>query len=316
MAKKFNDLILPPPKRTGDDTRDLVQLIDWAKDLHSAVTDTLAAAASTAATAKARKAYYANRAALLDPRAMVYLHPPFYATVPEGEAWFLMNAFFCDAFLRNGTRATNSNGDYAHFEHRNPHYENALPIGPGTTLAQFVHYGYTNAVGAASYCNPKLVWQIDPRYQDDPEALYYERLEKLHRIEVRKTWARIPQGSPAGSIAYEKLDWSGSDADYGILRHTSTSDAAWVDFAGTTEDDFTRRTLALLDEISDHRSHRFGWPTIVPFTRKRPGIQGFDTIELKGGNQPGDLVTPTGNDWSSGVDGFGIVTWSALPADW
>lgn len=315
IVASFGDFVLPPPRRIGDDSRDIVQLYDWLRDLHSGANAAFTSVAQAGAGSEVRRTFWRNRAALLDPRAIVHKTPPFYDIVPDGETWFLLNAFYLDARLRTGSLAANSAGAFAHYEHRNPHYENALPIGPGTQIAQFVHYGFTETTGLAVYCRPSLVWAIDDRYDKDPEGLYYERIARLNLLEVRKTWATIAEGSAADSLAVESLDWTGSDSAYGILRHTSTADAAWVLFQGTMEDDASVLNMALMDEINDHHSHRFGWPTIFPFTRKRPGVRGFDSILLKGGNLPGNNVDLTGADVPNRW-GHGVVTWSALPSDW
>jgi hypothetical protein len=259
--------------------------------------------------------FWKNRAALLDPRAMVTQLPPFDVTVPADEVWFLIDGFLLDAHLYNGSTTGNLAGDFAHWERRGPHYEQALPIGPGKRLINFIHDGFT-VNGALTYCRPSIVWAADARYTQDPRGLYYERINKLDRLEIRQTWCRIPEGSASGTRVDTLFDWTGAeDALYGIGRAVSTSDAAWIFVKGLGADGVTPATLSLTNEITDTHGHRLDNPCIFPFVRKNDGVLGFTGVKMAAGNRSGDPADLSGAD-AAGRHGYGVFTWSALPNDW
>ncbi len=269
----------------------------------------------TAVVGDDERLYWKNKAALLDPRALTYYTPPFDVTVPVGEVWFVTDAFFIESLLYNGSVAANSAGSYAHWDHRDPHYENAIAIGAGTRLTQFAHDGF-GASGALTICKPSVVWALDARYEADARALYYARLAKFNELEVRRTWTRIAEGSAVATTIEETMDWTGAtDALWGIGRHVSTSDAAWVFIGGTAANDVTFLSCSLTNEITDTHGHRLGGIRIFPFVRKSAGVAGFNKIKLHAGNLSGDPADLSGAD-TANRHAYGVFSWSAIrPSD-
>jgi hypothetical protein len=249
---------------------------------------------------------YAHRAALLDPRAYVYeIGAAVNSTVPDDEIWYVVNAFGMDCI------GTNSVGQRAVWYHRNPHYEHAYPIGPGTTLQSYISIpdGVDGSTDFVYYCRPSLVIDTDARYRDDPRGLCHQREYALHALPIRRAFARVDQGAVHPTQPLEPFDWGSSSALYGVLRHSSCSGGSWVAMYGSTAAS-AFLAINLNEEISDLHSQRFTTNCIVPFTRKQTGANGFEGLKLASGNVAGTAGGVTNET------NWGVLDWSILPEGW
>jgi hypothetical protein len=236
--------------------------------------------------------YWANKAALLDPRCYEYvIGDNWIRTVPAGETWFALNLWWLDS------------NPGAWWFHRPLDVNRALALPAGAVLK--TGGGYPGRHGFAYYARPKMVFDIDARYTTDPEGLYYERLERLESLPIRHTNAHIPAGSNVGAIAGKLFDWGDTETQYGILRHVSTHDIAWTILVGNKRDGVYMDAMNTLDEVSDSHTIRFAESVICPFSRSL-----WNGIWAKSASYAGDYSSNSSNE------GHAVVSWSKLPADW
>lgn len=236
--------------------------------------------------------YWANKAALLDPRCYEYVIGDNWSrTVPQGETWFALNLWWLDS------------NPGAWWFHRPLDVNKAFMLPAGTVLK--TGGGFPGRHGFAYYARPKTVFDIDARYQTDPEGLYYERMERLETLPLRYTSARIPTGSNVNAIQGTLFDWGDTDTQYGILRHTSTHDIAWTIMVGNKRDGVYMDAMNTLNEVSDSHTIRFAEPTLCPFARNL-----WNGIWAKSASYVGDYASPSSNE------GHAVVSWSKLPVDW
>lgn len=262
------------------------------------------AGSGTPVTNEYETAYFRDQAALLDPRTYIQAVSAGAVVAPgPGKTFYVAQAFLIDG-------GPNSQGQNGAWFHRNPHYANTIPIGYGTTLQAYLHDGFT--VGAAYYSDPSIVTDpdspdYDERYTIDPIGLYYSRLLRLPTLTLNNTLTRVNAGVAHTSVD-EDLDWGGSEALYGIVRHCSCSNGAWVALKGSDAND-AFLGMNLNEEISDLHAQRFTNNCVVPFIRKQPGEVGWSGIRMSSGNAAGTNAVTDEINW-------GVVGWSILPEDW
>lgn len=237
--------------------------------------------------------YWANRAALLDPRCYEYvIGDDWVRTVPPGETWFALNLWWLDAMPD------------AWWFHRPLDVHRALPLPAGTVLK--TGGGYPGRHGFAYYARPQKVFYIDARYAIAPQALYYERLERLESLPLRFTSVSIAPGSEIGLVVGARFEWGDAETRYGILRHTSTNDLSWTIMVGghSSHPSYMDATNTL-NEVNDSHAIRFAEPTLCPFARNI-----WNGIWGKAASWVGDY------SGVSSAHGHAVVAWSELPEDW
>lgn len=228
-------------------------------------------------------ATWAERAALLDPRAYVLLAgTTFSQTVPAGETWWAVDLWHVKAgtnflFLRQKDALTPM----------------MLPAGTvieanGTQTAQ------------AYICKPSLV-ASDVRYTTDPRGLFNERLRRLRTLPLNHMTATLAAGSARGSGASASF---ALDFEWGLITRVAAHDVSWTILNGPNGPMNTN------DEVSDDHQIRFARATFIPF-RRNPGDagQGFYTAEIR-------AASVSGNTTDTSLAGSGSVTYVKLPSDW
>lgn len=227
-------------------------------------------------------AYWANKAALLDPRAYVYKGVGVInETVPVSETWWMLNGWIItpDGNVANGL------GLHSPHFHRIADIDQAIPLAAGTTITNYVGDGLT--VGFIYYCRPKLVYDIDARYTNDPKGLYERRIKDLQTLTPKRAFGVIPRGSPNGTQPTQDFSWSDPGILYGFILQTWMTNASWVLTYGS---DATGAfaPINMLNEISDLKAQRECMKTYMPFVRKQPGAFGYTGIKVASGNTAGD----------------------------
>lgn len=265
---------------------------------------TLAAASAISATAKAattagtpaacaEQAYWADQAALLDPRCYVYSGGTDWGIrVPDNETWYALNIWNAVA------------GDSLFpIYHRKADVANAFQMPPGFDLS---------ASGTQSfvlYARPALV-QADPRYSADPKGLYYTRLQTLACTPMQTISCHLPAGTPRPNCDGILGVCFPTGFSCGIIRHVSCHNGAWVTMVGPEGDGST--IINLLDEIDDGRGHRFTSSLMLPFDRSV-----WNGIWLEFGTM--DRDKRSGDEYAGSLqtyDGFAHLAFQVLPEGW
>ena len=211
--------------------------------------------------------HWRTQAALLDPRAYVYLHDPGYmldVTVPTGHAWHVVNMFQVlinepQAISDDGYTGYRASGFVRPCDARQP-----LVLPAGTRIRSNVERN-----GAyVYYADPALVLD-DPRYTIDPRGLYYERLARLQTLPIRDAIIEWISNGVTGKSFTLTLP---NDFTHAILVNASVYDAPWVLLGG----------INLLDEINNNHTVRFARSLMCPFERST-----FSTIHTIAGNYAG-----------------------------
>jgi hypothetical protein len=244
-----------------------------------------------------KDAYYADKAALLDPRCYVYRNGASWSdTVPTGEAWFLLNAW----------RLKSASFSIVGYLHRYLDVESALMLPEGAVLEPIA------AGGFAYYARPKTVFDIDARYTDDPEELYFSRLERLKTLPLIRTTIPVFNFTPRGTFLGAALDWGTSEEQAFMVRHVCTENVGWtllVSPAGTPN---IHTAVNTQDEIIDDHIDRRSAAIMCPMRRYNPTTQdGFAGIMSRTATESG--VSPYGPQQGNGES---TLMWSILPSDW
>jgi hypothetical protein len=153
--------------------------------------------------------YWQHQAALLDPRAYVFMSPttvPYLETVPPNTTWYCLNSWWLDA---------DTVGDIQQF-HRPLAIRHAVIFPTGTEIRY--NKNYLNAYAFAYWCRPELVVRTDRRYHHDARDLYFERLYKARRL--AKLILKMNSANPTALFP--------SGMSNGLLLHASCHDAPWV----------------------------------------------------------------------------------------
>jgi hypothetical protein len=193
--------------------------------------------------------YWQHKAALLDPLAYVYMRPtsvPHTETVPTRAQWYCLNSWWLDA---------DSVGDIQQF-HRPLAVRQAVMFPGGTVIR------YSNPNGSYSFaywCRPERVVNKDPRYQQDPQGLYYQRL-----YTARRQVKHVLKMNQANSVAPFPQGFS-----YGLLLHVSCHDSPWVILTGPAQPGQDSAAMNVNLENSDSTPvQRFTIGNmLVPFSR-------------------------------------------------
>ncbi|MCA6102789.1 LamG domain-containing protein [Bradyrhizobium australafricanum] len=222
------------------------------------------------------RAYWNDRAALLDPAAYVFWKGlNFSVTVPAGEMFYVVNAW--------ATKIQGSNQWY----HRDIGTDECFPVPPGTTISS------NGLADSFLYvCRPALVTG-DPAYAD-PKGLYYTRLNALRSIALSQVSASQAAGAAAGTSA---TTFFPPDFNDGMLAQVSVMDSAWCILL----DALGRGALNTCIEISDLHQFRPTKTLLTPFRRAA-----FPSIQCVGGSV-------SGNATDTIVGGSGVVSYYKLP---
>jgi hypothetical protein len=235
--------------------------------------------------ANAETAYWRTQAALLDPRAYVFLRDEGHTmdvTVPAGHAWYVANMFQVligepQILSEDGYAGQYPSGFVRPCDARLPL---VLPAGTRVRSNVLRNGGYVY------YADPALVVDGDPRYENDPRGLYFERLQRLTTLPIRDVvieW--ISNGITGKEFAATLPD----DFDGAIVVNASTYDAPWVLLGG----------INLLDEINNNHTTRTARSLMCPFRRET-----FSTVHTIAGNyagKAGDTLQP--GQWGELADG-------------
>jgi hypothetical protein len=251
-----------------------------------------AAKATAATTPSAENQYWADQAALLDPRCYVYQGGTEWGIrVPDDETWYALNIWGAVA------------GDSPFpIYHRKADVANAFQMPPGFDLS---------ASGSQSfvlYARPAMV-QSDSRYSTAPKELYYTRLQTLACTRMQTISCQIAAGTPRPNASGVCGACFPGGFQCGIIRHVSCHNGAWVTMVGP---DGASTIINLLDEIDDGRGQRFTGSLMLPFDRSV-----WDGIWLEFGTL--DRDKRSGDEYAAATqtyDGFAHVAFQALPEGW
>lgn len=227
-------------------------------------------------------AYWKDKAALLDPAAYRFYNsnddgPSWSFTVPAGEVWYLVNAWYVISDTSN-----------AFMFQRLLDVNAAVPLTPGTTIKA------NGSQGAYAYvCKPSTVFD-DERY-DTPDALYYDRLHKIRSLQLHEKTVTVPAGTARGTNLQESFP---SDFENGLLLGVSVNDTSWLALVSPFG------AMNTQDEISDDHQMRLARGIMCPF--KRSTFTGIRTRS----------ASVSGNSSDSSVDGTCGVRYVKLPLDW
>lgn len=220
------------------------------------------------------RAYWKDKAALLDPAAYVFLTgAAFSETVPAGETWFALN-------LWNATVNT------VHTELRVADINRAIPLPAGTVVAS-----NGNANAFAYLCKPALV--VGGASYATPRTLYFNRVNRLRTLALNVLRVATVEGAAVGTIYEASFP---TDFTNGFITGAATFDAAWVILRSGIDGP------NLLSEISDNHAARLAENIMLPFVRTT-----HDRIGVRGANTAGTTVA-TESAVSSQAENAGAVT--------
>lgn len=223
-------------------------------------------------------AIWSDRAALLDPDAYEWvIGTNWTRTVPAGETWYLVNAWYV-TFPGSSGFMFNRVADASQ--------ESAIPLPAGTTIQ-----ANGTQTAFAYICKPSLV-NGDARYSDG-RSLFFERLARSRQLPFNQITCNVPAASAQGYLA--KADFP-TDFTRGLLTWISLMDVAWLGL---------QPGINLWNEISDDHQNRAGVGTLLPFSPST-----FTGIQARAGSVTGEA---TGFSSIAGYAGVGYVK---LPADW
>lgn len=234
-----------------------------------------------------RGRFYSDKCALLDPNAYEYVFGMNWTrTVPEGECWYALNLW-----------AVTLQGKGWHF-HRKLNVDDAMRLPAGTVISTTTYNGQPFQ-GFAYICKPSKV-----QAPVDPEAIYYDRLDKLRGLQLHTLKSSVDAGSPSGTYTGASMS---TDFESGIFTHVSTFDLCWTIFAGNQAAGMPSGYcdhLNTLDEVSDSHTIRFTGNILCPFKRSQ-----WNGIWTQAGSKAGDYS-------QSSEYGVGIVSYQKLPSGW
>ena len=236
------------------------------------------------------RAWYADQAALLDPRAYEFVSSHSWSrTVPEGETWYALNLW------RVRWQELTLGGFL-----RTPDANRPLLLPSGTLLRSYTGTTGDPSTAFAYLCRPQAVFDIDARYTEDPKALYWARKDRLRSLPLREINGRVGGGSAWNTTVLTPFP---ATFDYGLAVEVSVYDAPWVGLAAVSETG-SQIVCNLQPEINNNHTTRNAGVLCMPFSRAR-----FPSIATHGGNNAGDSSSPC-------VLGLGQVLYVELPGDW
>jgi hypothetical protein len=154
----------------------------------------------------AEKAYWQDKAALLDPAAYEFVSGTGWTrTVPSGETWYAVSQY-----------QTNSAGQQP-IHQRLGDVDQAIMLPAGTTI--------TPSQNSYLYiCKPSLVTGSDSRYATDPKGLYYSRLNSLRSLAINYLYVSVPGTLATGATATADFP---TDFTKGLVVGVSVTEASW-----------------------------------------------------------------------------------------
>lgn len=230
------------------------------------------------------KRFWQDQAALLDPNAFVLRSKvtrgaDFVESVPSGEQWYVMNAFWVCL-----------SGNDAPYCHRTPDVLKATPLGAGTKIefgASDYSFHYT--------CRPEVVICKDKRYQDAPKELYFSRLNRMRALPASVIKVAIDDNAAYGVTTETPFP---ADFANALVTSYSNLNMAWGGLGSANG------AMNLGPEMSDDHQNRIGERTLFPFSRSV-----FTTLRARGGSVSGLKDIPY-------IRGNCQVTYLKLPSDW
>lgn len=221
-----------------------------------------------------------HRAALLDPGAYTYFNGNFDVTVPAGETWLVVNAWWCNFGTSTGL-----------WFHRNLKVSEAFELPAGTRVKN----AHVSGGSFLWVCRPALV--MDNAAYANPKKLYFERLQALRAIPVSQHTITVPSGSARGTVVDLALPTDFEDA---MLLQVSTNDTTWTVLA-LTDGGGGSNTL---DEISDDHQMRLSGKMLVPLNRKL-----MPTVRARGASVSGNTTD------TSLANAYSVLLYQKLPSN-
>lgn len=242
--------------------------------------------------------WWATQAALLDPRAYHLIETTsggLDVTVPTGEAWYAANAFALHyneptVYAQDAYPLHRRSGFLRPLDCRRP-----LLLSEGTRIRSnaLIQQAYLY------YCAPASVWSIDSRYQDDPRALYFERLVRMESLPIRELVCEAIGGGSIDDVVQVAIP---NDFEHGMVIGASVYDACWATFG----------LFNLMSEVNNSHTVRFAESLLCPFPRN--GIGG-DFFALKKGTYS-DEPQSKNPAIAYPCRGSANVLYQVLPSDW
>lgn len=264
-----------------------------------------------ASTPAPEEVFWATQAALLDPRAYVLEQTQaggLDVTVPAGRSWYAVNAFavyYNDpiVYAQDNLPLIRRSGFIRPLDCRRP-----MQLSEGTRVRSNTGIN----VAYLYYCDPSIVWAIDPRYQSDPKGLYYSRLARLGTLPIVELVCEATGGGSIDDVVSVAIPLTVGD---GMIIGASAYDACWATFGG----------LNLLDEINNSHITRMAETLLCPFQRTTLAAlaDGANFTLKKGTLSDGWSLNPFGTPYQSTDpatayphNGSANVMYQELPADW
>lgn len=235
--------------------------------------------------------YWQHQAALLDPLAWTYKRGrAIKHTVPAGCTHYTTNLIFVKgAVAQNGKPTT--------FYHRSADLHLAWALPGGLTIQGTEDPQKPTALSYFYICEPEKVIGSQARYYDDPEGLYYKRLQGLRQLMPRVLSVRVEAGQPM--TIDPRRDFP-NDFDRAIITHVSAEDIAWCVLMRPGNNG----GINLVWELSNDHRMRQAHSILVPFQRSV-----FSSLKVAAANTLGDPSRPA-------MEGYGTVHYVVLPDDW
>jgi hypothetical protein len=271
-----------------------------------------------------KKKHFARLAAALHPDSHVIYtwsqQGSTPVTVPAGQDWIIISAVNADNI------ALNNQGAYSNWNVREPDVLHPYVVPGGTVLQMFNHYVPQEHGEQIWTIQPELLWANDSRYYDDPEELFYQRIEAIRAAPLIRTYATVYGGTPFSNAAavqpIEPLDWvnspapEGSDRSWGIVKKTGMMYGSWTVLAGSDSNN-AWVGAALLSEIDDTHRMSFDREFILPFPRKTAACPtGFTGMKFAGGSRldPNSAEIAAGATTDPAPRANGGIHWSIGPS--
>lgn len=218
--------------------------------------------------------FWQEQAALLDPDAYAIVSGANQSlTVASGEHYYVVSAWYIQATA-------------GHWFQRHANVNEALILPEGRVLTTHA----SDALSFIYYCRPSLVVDDagDDRYNDyqnDPRALYFERMMRLGEL-TQYTIGAVQTGSSFTETTFP------TDFDDALAVHVSSHDVSWSAIIHTSG----IFAMPMQDEISDSDRTRFASAQLAPFKRTV-----WPKWKVNGASQS---------------EGRGVLTYVKLPSDW
>lgn len=226
---------------------------------------------------------YADMAALLDPACHVYhIGTDWSVTVPAGETWYALNIW----------QARRPGSTHRLF-HRDADIRNPFVMPAGFDIEA------GNRTALVLFARPKLVQDVDPRYQTDPRGLYFDRINQLRSLALHTISVERPAGT--ASNQYSKA-FMPDDFDAGIVTQWQCHDGAWLGLIGPGSN-----IINTQDEIDHKYPMRLTSSVLLPFRREM-----FNGIWLFNGSHDGSWNQQAPQAWT----GWGAAHYVKLPLGW